>query len=97
MSSYLSRHICWFARTVCFQRIIFRSTTSDQASPYRSTARFSLKITRFLFLKRHMKKDESTTTILPLSTHSHYSKRETDVDMQELARNFLLSLEPGEY
>jgi hypothetical protein len=57
MSSCLSPHRCWFPRTVCFQRIIFRSTLS-------------------------------TTSDRSLSTHAHYSKRETDDDMQELARKF---------
>jgi hypothetical protein len=106
MSSYLSLHTCWLPRTGFFQRIIFHSTlstttsTSDNTPSYRSASRFSLKIARFLFLKRRIKDDVSTTTtttILPLSTHAHYSKRETDEDMQELARNFLLSLEPGFY
>ena len=36
------------------------------------------------------------TSIVPLSTHAHYSKTETSDDIHELARTFLLSLEPGE-
>ena len=30
--------------------------------------------------------------IVPLSTHAHYSKSETNEDMHELARSFLLHL-----
>jgi len=100
MSSYLSLHSSWLPRIVFFQRIIIRSSfsttsTSDNASSHRSASRFSIKIARFLFLKHRIKDDSSTINILPLSTHAHYSKRETDDDMQELARNFLHSLEPG--
>ncbi len=100
MSSYLSLHTCWLPRTVFYQKIIFRATfsttsKSDDTSSHRSASRFSLKIARFLFLKRRIKDDASTINILPLSTHAHYSKRETEEDMHELARNFLFSLEPG--
>jgi len=87
MSSRLSLHTCWLPR-----RILFRSTTSTSD---RSASRFSLKIARFQFLKRHIKHDTSKTTIVPLSTHAHYSKSETNEDIRELARSFLLSLEPG--
>ncbi len=96
MSSCLS---LWLPRIVFFQRYIIRSTfstTSDNISSHRSASRFSLKIARFLFLRHRINDDDSSTSnILPLSTHAHYSKRETNDDMQELARNFLLSLEPG--
>ena len=54
-----------------------------------------MKIARFQFLKRRMQDESSSITILPLSTHAHYTKRETEDDIQDLARNFLLSLEPG--
>jgi hypothetical protein len=92
MSSRLSLHTCWLPR-----RILFRSTTStsDHTSSYRSASRFSLKIARFQFLKRHTKHDTSKSTIVPLSTHAHYPKSETNEDIRELARSFLLSLEPG--
>lgn len=85
------------SRTAFYQRILIRSTfsNSDNTSSYRSASCFSLKIARFLFLKRRMKDDSLTSNILPLSTHAHYTKREADDDIQELARNFLLSLEPG--
>jgi hypothetical protein len=98
MSSCLSLHSSWLPRIVFFQRYIIRSTfstTSDNTSSHRSASRFSLKIARFLFLRHRINDDSSTSNILPLSTHAHYSKRETNDDMQELARNFLLSLEPG--
>lgn len=103
MSSCLSHHACWLPRTVLFQKILIRSSftttsASDQSSSsHRSASRFSLKIARFLFLKRRMQDEPSNTSILPLSTYAHYSKRETEDDMQELARNFLLSLEPGSF
>jgi hypothetical protein len=101
MSSCLSLHTCWLPRIVFFPRIFIRSTlsttsTSHNASSHRSASRFSLKIARFLFLKERINHNTSTTpTIVPLSTHAHYSKSETTEDMQELARSFLLSLEPG--
>jgi hypothetical protein len=102
MSSCLSLHTCWLPRRLFFQRIIIRSTfsttsRSDNTSSHRSASRFSVKIARFLFLKHLIKDDASTENVLPLSTRAHYSKRETDEDIQELARNFLLSLEPGSF
>lgn len=100
MSACLSLHTCWLPRTGAFRRVIFRSSftsssTSDQTSSHRSASRFSLKIARFLFLKRRIQDESSSISILPLSTHAHYTKRETEDDIQDLARNFLLSLEPG--
>ncbi|CAF1323170.1 unnamed protein product [Adineta steineri] len=96
MSSCLSLHTCWLPRTIFIQKIFIRLTTStsDQTSSYRSASRFSVKIARFQFLKHHNKHNTSITTMAPLSIHAHYSKRETHEDMHELARNFLLSLEP---
>jgi hypothetical protein len=98
MSSCLSFHTYCFPRTVFLPRIFFRSTTSTShnTSSHRSASRFSLKIARFLFLKDRINHDISTkTTIVPLSTHAHYSKSESSEDIHELARSFLLSLEPG--
>jgi hypothetical protein len=98
MSSFLSLHTCWLPRTVCFTKTFFRSTTSTSNNPpsYRSASRFSLKIARFLFSKRRIKDTVSTpTTALPLSTYAHYSKSESVEDMHEIARSFVLSLEPG--
>ncbi|CAF4307249.1 unnamed protein product [Rotaria sp. Silwood2] len=86
MSSYLSLHTCWLPRTVLFQRIFLLSTfstksISNNTSSHRSTSRFSLKIARFLFLKRRIKCE-------------HHAKNEPNKDMHLLARSFLFSLEP---
>jgi hypothetical protein len=87
MSTCLSLSNCWLPRTIFFQRIFLRLSTSDISSSHRSASRFSLKIARFLYSKEHL---------TPLSTHAHYTKTETSVDIQEIARDFVLSLEPGE-
>lgn len=100
MPLYLSLYTCWLPRKIYFQKSFIRltsSTSDNRSSSYRSASRFSLKVARFLFLKRDIKSDSATPTILPASTHAHYSKRETDDDIQALARNFLLSLEPGKF
>jgi hypothetical protein len=94
MSSCLSLNICWLPRTVIFQRIFLRSSfstisTSDNSSSHRSASRFSLKIARFLFSKDSLKQ------AIPLSTHAHYTKRDTPADIHEIARDFVFSLEPG--
>jgi hypothetical protein len=85
MSTCLSLSNCWLPRTIFFQRIFLRLSTSDISSSHRSASRFSLKIARFLYSKEHL---------TPLSTHAHYTKTETSVDIQEIARDFVLSLEP---
>jgi hypothetical protein len=52
-----------------------------------------------MFISAHMLASVNSlfSKNFPLSTYAHYFKRDTDDDMQELARNFLLSLEPGEF
>jgi hypothetical protein len=92
--SCLPLYTCWLPRTVTFQRIFLRSSfstvsTSDSSSSHRSASRFSLKIARFIFSKNRL--SQSAT----LSTHAHYTKRETPGDIHDLAREFILSLEPG--
>ncbi|CAF3366104.1 unnamed protein product [Rotaria sp. Silwood1] len=99
MSSRLSFHNCWLPRTVFFQRIFSCSTfstkpVSNNASSHRSTSHFSLKIARFLFLKRRIKYDASKTTITQTHTDTHDSKIESNQHMHLLARSFLFSLEP---
>lgn len=95
MSSCLSLSNCWLPRTAIFQRIFLRSSFSTVSKPdnssltHRSASRFSLKIARFLFSTDHLKQSVS------LSTHPHYTKRETPGDIHEIARDFVLSLEPG--
>jgi len=96
MSSCLYLTNCWLPRTILFQRIFFRSSfssasTSDSSSKHRSASRFSLKIARFIYSKEHL------TRSAPLSTHAHYTKTETPGDIHEIARDFVLSLEPGEF
>jgi hypothetical protein len=97
MLSILSRHTCWLPRTsTLVQRIWSRSTfsvTSNNDShtsiSHRSESRFALKIARFQFSKDRIQSSAS------LSTHAHYTKTETQGDIHELARSFVLSLEPG--
>jgi hypothetical protein len=94
MSLCLSLTNCWLPRTVIFQRIFLRSSfstvsPSDNSSSHRSASRFSLKVARFLFSK------DCLNQSAPLSTHAHYTKRDTPADIHELARDFILSLEPG--
>ncbi|CAF2084018.1 unnamed protein product [Rotaria magnacalcarata] len=55
---------------------------------HRSASRFSVKIARFLFSTSLLKQSA------PLSTHTHYAKAESSTDIQEIARNFIHSLEP---
>ena len=88
MSTCLSLLNCWLPRTILFQRVFLRSSASDTSSSHRSASRFSLKIARFIYAKEH---------ITPLSTHAHYMKAETPGDIHEIARDFVLSLEPGEF
>ena len=93
MSACVAFSNCWLPRTVRFQRVFFRSSfstapTSDKSSSYRSASRFSLKIARFLFDKKHLAHSA------PLSTHAHYTKSETPGDIHEITRDFILSLEP---
>jgi len=94
MTSCLSLYTCWLPRTVLFQRIFFRASFST-ASPsenlpsHRSASRFSVKVARFLFSK------DSLAQSATLSTHPHYTKSETTGDIHEIARDFVLSLEPG--
>lgn len=90
MSLCSSLRICWLPR-----RIFLRSLADESSSEYRSASRFSLKIARFAFLKDRMNTKSTITTFVASSTYAHYTKRETDDDIQDLARNFLLSLEPG--
>ena len=102
MFSCLSLQTCWLSRRGFLQRNFIRFTlsttsTSDNTLSHRSASRFSLKIARFLFLKDRIKYNTCQTSTLPLSTHAHYSKSGSNEDMHELARNFLLSLEPGSY
>lgn len=94
MTSTLSLYTCWLPRTVLFQRIFFRSSfstvsSSDNSSSHRSASRLSVKIARFIFSK------DSLSQSAPLSTHPHYTKSETPGDIHEIAREFILSLEPG--
>ncbi|CAF1517895.1 unnamed protein product [Adineta ricciae] len=98
MFTCVSLRACCFPRRIPIQRIFLRSTTStadrSSLSSYRSASRFSLKIARFLFLKRRINNQTGSTRFVPISTHAHYSKSETPDDLHELARSFLLSLEP---
>jgi len=96
MTSCLSLYTCWLPRTVIFQRSFIRSSfsttsTSDNSSSssHHSASRFSVKIARFLYSKERLGQSAS------LSTHAHYTKLETSGDIHELARDFILSLEPG--
>ena len=94
MSSCLSLYTCWLPRTIIFQRVFHRSSFStipkpDNSSSHRSASRFSLKIARFVFSKDRLEQSA------PLSTHAHYTKSESPGDIHELARDFILSLEPG--
>lgn len=102
MPSAFSLQKTWFpqCRSIFFQQILFRSSFSkstnfDQinslSSQQRSESRFSLKIARFQFSKTRY------PTSASLSTHAHYTKSETSNDIQDLARAFVLSLEPGEF
>jgi hypothetical protein len=95
MSSCSSLYACWLPRTIIFQRVFHRSSfsttsTPDNSAPHRSASRFSLKTARFIFAKDRLEQS------VPLSTHAHYTKSETPGDIHELARDFILSLEPGE-
>lgn len=94
MPSCLSLYTCWLPRNVLFQRIFVRSSfstvpSSDNTSTHRSASRFTVKIARFIFAK------DNLTQSAPLSTHAHYTKSETPGDIHEIARDFILSLEPG--
>ncbi|CAF3262143.1 unnamed protein product [Rotaria socialis] len=60
----------------------------DNTPTHRSASRFSVKIARFLFSTSLLKQSA------PLSTHTHYTKTESSTDIQEIARNFIHSLEP---
>ncbi|CAF2917823.1 unnamed protein product [Rotaria sp. Silwood2] len=94
MACRLSLYTCWFPRTFICQRFFLRSSfsttpTPDNVSqPHRSVSRFSVKIARFIFSKNRLKQSAS------LSTHAHYTKTESPSDIHELARDFILSLEP---
>jgi len=99
MPSAFSLQKIWLpqCRSIFFQRILFRSSFSNStnpeqisssSSPQRSESRFSLKIARFQFSKTRY------PTSASLSTHAHYTKSETPGDIQDLARAFVLSLEP---
>ncbi len=95
MTNCSSLYTCWLPRTVLIQRIFLRSSfstapTSDNSSSHRSASRFSMKIARFLFSKDRLAQSAS------LSTHAHSTKTETPGDIHEIARDFILSLEPGE-
>lgn len=95
LTSNLSLQTCWLSRTLPFSRNFLRSSFSTPSTPdntqssHRSASRFSVKIARFLFSKDRLKQ------VAPLSTHAHYTKTESPADMHEIARNFILSLEPG--
>ncbi|CAF4094779.1 unnamed protein product [Rotaria magnacalcarata] len=93
MKRCLSLHSCWFPRSVLFPRCLLRSSFSTTPMPnntptHRSASRFSVKIARFLFSTSLLKQSA------PLSTHTHYAKAESSTDIQEIARNFIHSLEP---
>ena len=90
MPSTLSLHTSWLPRTVLVQHVICRSAASNADTPlaHRSASRFSLKIARFLFSKERLKQSAR------YSTHPHYTKSETHGDIHEVARAFVLSLEP---
>ncbi|CAF1583300.1 unnamed protein product [Adineta ricciae] len=92
MTARLSLYTCWLPRTTGLQRIFIRSSFSDASetnpSSHRSASRFSLKIARFFFKKDRLEQSAR------LSTHAHYTKSETPGDIHELARDFILSLEP---
>lgn len=96
MACRLSLYACWFPRTIQLQRTFLRTSYStvpqpDDTTPsYRSASRFSLKIARFIFSKDRLQQSSH------LSTHAHYTKTESSVDIRELARDFILSLEPGQ-
>ncbi|CAF0900301.1 unnamed protein product [Rotaria sordida] len=94
MACRLSLHICWYPRTIIYQQFFLRSSFSTIPSAdnvtqsHRSASRFSVKIARFLFSKNRLK------PYARLSTHPHYTKTESPGDIHELARDFILSLEP---
>ncbi|CAF1303415.1 unnamed protein product [Rotaria sp. Silwood1] len=94
MACRLSLYTCWFPRTLLCQKFFLRSSFSTIPKPdtisqsHRSASRFSVKIARFLFSKERLKQSAS------LSTHAHYTKTESSGDIHELARSFILSLEP---
>ncbi|UJR21915.1 hypothetical protein I4U23_024985 [Adineta vaga] len=97
MPACLSLYTCWLPRTIVFQRIFLRSsfstvsqsnTSTSTSHSHRSASRFSVKVARFIFAKNRLQ--QSAT----LSTHAHYAKSETPGDIHELAREFILSLEP---
>ncbi|CAF3816509.1 unnamed protein product [Rotaria sp. Silwood1] len=94
MACRLSLYTCWFPRTLLCQKFFLRASFSTIPKPdtisqsHRSASRFSVKIARFLFSKERLKQSAS------LSTHAHYTKTESSGDIHELARSFILSLEP---
>lgn len=102
-SFYLSLYSCWLPRNILFQRSITHSnfstkSISSQKSSNRSHARFSVKVARFLFLKRRIQLDASESNIASLSTHVHHqNKGSHHSEMHLLARNFLSSIEPGKF
>ncbi|CAF1136928.1 unnamed protein product [Adineta steineri] len=95
MSPCLSLYTCWLPRTTIVHRVFLRSsfstvppTNTSSSHGSASAARFSLKVARFLFSKDGLRQSA------PLSTHAHSTKLETPGDIHELARDFVLSLEP---
>ena len=97
MTRDLLLHPVWLSRSIFLPKTHSRatlSTTADQPPTQRSASRFSLKIAQYLYSNSRIKQG-SSVPVAPLTTHAYYAKNESVQDAHQLARSFLLSLEPG--